>query len=85
MISHRSVLEEGPRSGGNKMQGLLKETVMLLNQNTLRKITWNAPVWQRSIKVHIMVKFVFFKKATKIDEIFTFDLTLTTYIMSNQR
>ena len=26
-----------------------------------------------------VVKFVFFKKATKIDEIFTADLTLTTY------
>ena len=27
----------------------------------------------------ILIKFVFFKKATKFDEIFTVDLTLTTY------
>ena len=27
---------------------------------------------------NLAVKFVFFKKATKIDEIFTIDLTLTT-------
>ena len=45
MISHRAVLEEGPKSGGNKMQGLLKEKVLLLNQNTFKcKIAWNAPV-----------------------------------------
>ena len=36
-------------------------------------------------KVIIFLKFVFSKKATKIDKIFTAYLTLTTYIMSNRR
>ena len=31
----------------------------------------------------ILIKFVFSKKATKFDEIFTGDLTLTYYILSN--
>ena len=31
------------------------------------------------------LKFIFSKKATKIDEIFTVDLTLTYYIASNRR
>ena len=31
------------------------------------------------------IKFIFSKKATKIDEIFTVDLTLKYYIMSNRR
>ena len=35
-------------------------------------------------KVHV-VKFISYKKATKIDKIFTIDLTLSTYIASNRR
>ena len=31
----------------------------------------------------VLIKFVFSKKATKIEKIFTVDLTLTKYIMSN--
>ena len=31
----------------------------------------------------ILIKFVFSKKATKIDEIFTVDLTVTTYCQIN--
>ena len=38
-----------------------------------------------SQKLSKEAKFMFSKKATKIDEIFTIDLTLTTYIMSNRR
>jgi hypothetical protein len=30
------------------------------------------------LKIYILLKFVFSKKATKIDKIFTVDLTLTT-------
>ena len=32
---------------------------------------------------HYKVKFIFSKKATKIDKIFTVDLTVTIYILSN--
>ena len=31
-------------------------------------------------EIHYLLNFVFSKKATKIDEIFTVNLTLTTYI-----
>ena len=33
--------------------------------------------------IHLQVKFVFSKKATKIDKIFTVDLTLTTILILN--
>jgi hypothetical protein len=35
--------------------------------------------------VHVSVKFMFSKKATKTDKIFTADLTLTTYMTSNRQ
>ena len=69
MISHRAVLEEGPKSGVNKIQGILKEKVLLLNQNTLRKIAWNAPVWQRPIKVDtylVTLRFFTFEFCVKL-------------------
>ena len=68
MISHRAVLEEGPKSGVNKIQGLLKEKVLLLNQNTLRKIAWSA-VWQRPIKVDtylVTLRFFTFEFCVKL-------------------
>ena len=71
-------------------QGLFKLFVKMVNKRGSLKIitcAWSQKTyWQkRTPKKLQYVKFVFSKKATKIDEIFTADLTLTTYIMSNRR
>ena len=44
---------------------------------------WNKIIVSSEIKPHLIVKFMFSKNATKIDEIFTLYLTVTTYCQND--
>ena len=77
-MDRSSAIQQIKLENEGSFEGEFDEESLFGNSNCLTTESITAHCY-RKVKTSILhVKFVFSKKATKIDEIFTVDLTLTT-------